>query len=204
MAQTVKKAILGAALAVVGLGLPAMAGTTENYQFRGKSASAYFYQYDECNSTSVSVWASEMVSKSAPGAPTDQTEAFVSYGTWNWCTGQYSYGYGSGTNVTFQPGNSLSGASLTGTFTLYDYPTGSSKTASVNLTWTGTGTTNRENSHYTSHWMGGISKYRYNGSYRTADVSGSVTVDGKNVTSGLTSEGYLNSSNSGSMQLYRR
>ncbi|MCP2727479.1 hypothetical protein [Limnofasciculus baicalensis] len=44
----------------------------------------------------------------------------------------------------------------------------------------------------------------YVGSYRDAQVSGSVTLDGKNLIANLTSYASLNSSNSGSIEIVRK
>jgi hypothetical protein len=204
-----KRAISGALLTVLSFSLPAMAATSENFQFKGQSASASFYQSDECSSTGVSVWAADSVSRSAPGAPTSEKAANVSYWNSNWCTGKYSYGYGYAPNVTFTANNQLSSASLKGTFKVDEYSSENpesttSKTVDVALNWTGTGEISRGMSHSRYQWMGGMSNYRSVGSYRTADVSGSVTMDGKNLIANLSGFGDLNSSSSGSVQITKR
>jgi hypothetical protein len=197
--QIMKTAIFGAALTLISLTLPAVGATTEKYQFRGQNASASFYQYDYCNSTYVSVYAFDNVSKTAPGAPTSQKEANVYYSNYNYCTGQGSYVYGSSTNATFTT-SQLNSASLSGTFTLTDY-SGNTKTADVNLSWTGSGDTYRGNSHSHNQGPGYSSNYRSVGGYREAQVSGNVTIDGTNVITNLSSYGYLSSSNSGSLSI---
>jgi hypothetical protein len=205
-----KIAAIGALLALASLSLPAMAAT-EKYQVKGQSANAGFYQVaDECTSTSVYVSAFDNLTKDAPGAPTAQKQAYLDYYSFNACTGQSTYGYGTSSDATFKPNTQLSSATLTGTFTLTEYPfgtedpQGTTKTAQVSLTWTGTGDTYRGNSH--SHYQGPgfISNSRYTGTYRDAQVSGTVLLDGKNLISGLESYGSLNSSNSGYLQITRR
>lgn len=204
------RAIVGATLTVLSLSLPAMAGTTNKYTFKGQSASASFYQQnDDCSASSVYVWAADNVSRSAPGAPSAQKEAQVYYSNSNWCTGQYSYGYGSAPDATFTSNNSLKSAALNGTFTVYEYSSDNpesevSKTVNVALAWTGTGDTFRGNSHSLYQWMGGMSRSRYNGSYRDAQVSGNVSLDGKNLISNLASYASLYSTNSGSMEIVKR
>jgi hypothetical protein len=202
------RALFGAALTVLSVTLPAMAATTDSYQFRGQNAYADFYQSDECSSSSVSVFAAENVSKSAPGAPTAQKDAHIYYSTSNWCKGTYSYGHGTAANVDFQATNQLNSASLKGTFTVSEYSPeatdGTTKTVDVALTWTGDGETFRGSSHSHYQWMGGISNYRSVGSSRNAKVSGNVTMDGKNLISNMSGFAQLSSSNSGSMQVTRR
>ncbi len=204
------KAMVGGVLTVLSLSIPAVAATTDTFQFKGQSAYASFSQYDGCNSTSVNVYAFDNVTRSAPGAPTSQKEASLYYSNYNYCNGTGSYGYGSSPKATFTSDNSLKSATLNGTFTVNDYQSGNdnssgtTKTVDVALTWTGTGDTFRGNSHSHSQGPGYTSNYRSVGAYRDAQVSGSVTLDGTNLISNLSSYGSLNSSNSGSVQISRR
>ena len=199
-----KKAMVGAVLAVLTLSLPAFANTTNKFQVKGQTADASFYQSDECNYTSVGIFASDNVSKSSSGTSTSQKGAYVHYSNYNFCTGQGSYADGFAPDVTFTSDNSLRSATLNGTVTVNDYSSGSTKTVNLALTWTGTGDTFRGNSH--SHQQGPrfTSNYRYVGAYRQAQVSGSVTLDGKNLISGLSSYASLNSTNSGSVEIVRQ
>jgi hypothetical protein len=199
-----KTAIFGAALTLVSLSLPALAATTDQYQFKGENASASFYQYDGCSSTYVNVYAFENVTKSAPGAPTSQKEAYFFYSNYNYCNGTGSYGSSSSQNVTFTSNNSLNSATLKGTFTVTDYRSGNTKTADVDLTWTGTGDTYRGNYHSHSQGPGYSSNYRSIGGYREAEVSGNVTLDGVNLIANLSSDAYLSSSNNGSLSITRK
>ncbi|AFZ24830.1 hypothetical protein Cylst_2626 [Cylindrospermum stagnale PCC 7417] len=195
------KAAIIASLTLLSLTAPAFAATTNQYKFKGESASASFSQYDGCNSTYVNVYAFDNVTKEAPGAPTSQKEAYLYYSNYNYCTGVGSYGDGSSKDATFTIGNSLQSASLSGTFTLYDYSTAVNKTAAVNLSWAGTGDTFRGNSH--SHYQGPgyQSKYRSVGAYRDASVTGTVYVDGINLIANLPSFGSLSSNSGGSLTI---
>ncbi|BAZ31851.1 hypothetical protein NIES4074_43240 [Cylindrospermum sp. NIES-4074] len=193
------KAAIIASLTVLSLTAPAFAATTEQYKFKGESASASFSQYDGCNSTYVGVYAFDNVTKDAPGAPTSQTGANLYYSSYDYCTGVGSYGYGYSENATFTSSNSLQSASLSGSFTLYDYSSAVNKTAAVDLTWTGTGDLFRGNSHSTYQGPGYRSSYRSVGAYRDASVTGTVTVDGTNLIANVPSYGSLSSSNNGSL-----
>lgn len=195
-----KTVIAGAILTVLSLSIPVVAATTTKYQFKGQNAYANFYQYDECSSTSVSVSAFTSRSKVGPGAPAAQMGADLSYDSYNYCTGTYSYGYGSSPNANFTIDNQLDSATLNGTFTVYDYASDTTKTASVALTWTGVGDTFRGSSHSRYQGPGYTSNYRSVGSSRDAQVSGSVTVDGINLIANLSGYGSLNSSNSGTLE----
>ncbi len=202
-----KRAIAGAVLSVLSLSLPAIAATTDTYRFKGENASASFSQYDGCNSNSVYVSAYTNITKDGPGAPAEQTGAYLYYSNYNYCTGTGSYGYGSSPNATFTIKNSLDSATLNGTFTVNDYSSGSqtTKTVDVALTWTGTGDTSRGN--YRSHVQGPgyTSIYRSVGASRDAQASGSVTLDGTNLIANLPNTyTTLSSSNNGYVQITRR
>lgn len=201
-----KKVILGlgTAVAALSMSLPAMAATTYRYQIRGENAYADFYKFDECSQTGVSIFAADNVTRTSPGAPTAQKEAHLYYWNYNFCTGASSSGGGSSQNFTFTSSKQLDTAKLNGTFTVNDYNTGDTKEIAVDLTWTGTGDISRGNSHSRYQGAGYSSNYRSVGSYRQADVSGSVTLNGTNLLNGLTGYGNLNSSNSGSLEIIRR
>ncbi|BAZ49409.1 hypothetical protein NIES4103_20210 [Nostoc sp. NIES-4103] len=190
-------------LAVLSLTtVPALAAA-QKYQVNGDNAYASFYQFDDCSSTYVDVSAFNNLTKSAPGAPTSQEGAYLSYSTYNYCNGTYSYGYGFSDTADVTISNSLQSASLTGTFTLYDYYLGTSQTAEVNLTWAGTGNTYRSNSVSRYQGPGYLSNYRSRSTSRDATVTGSVTINGTNVISGLSSYASISSSNSGSLNIYK-
>ncbi|AFZ15028.1 hypothetical protein Cri9333_4239 [Crinalium epipsammum PCC 9333] len=194
---------LGTALVVLSMSLPAMAATTYKYQVKGESAYANFEQSDRCNTTGVYVSAADSVTK-VSGAPTPQKQAYLYYWKQNFCTGVYSEGYGSSNDFTSTLNKQLDSANLTGTFTITDPFTGTTKNTDVNINWTGTGDISRGNTRYHYQGAGYSSKYRSIGSDRQANVSGSVTVDGTNIVAGLTGYGGLNSSTSASLEITRR
>ncbi len=113
-----------------------LAVTTQKYQFKGENAYASFYQYDGCNSTYVDIYAYNSITKDAPGAPTSQKQASLYYSNYNYCDGTGSSGYGSVTNPNFTVDKQLNSGSLNGTFTVYDYSSGTEKSVNVALTWT--------------------------------------------------------------------
>lgn len=195
--------VIGTALAVLSLTTAPALAAASKYQVNGQNAYASFYKYDDCSYTDVYVSAFDNLTKTAPGAPTSQTGAYLSYNTYDYCNGSYSYGYGFSDTANVTISNSGQSASLTGTFTLYDYYLGTSKTADVNLAWTGTGNTYRSNSH--SHYQGPgyLSNYRSKSTSRDAEVTGSITVNGTNIISGLSYYASISSSNSGSLNIYK-
>jgi hypothetical protein len=182
--------------------VPVLAATATKYQFKGNNASAYFYQSDDCSYTDVSVYGFDNVTKSGPGAPVSQTGAYLYYSSYNYCNGTQFYGSGFSENIPFTS-NKLNSATLNGTFTVYDYYSGASKTATVNLTWTGTGDTYRGKSQSRNQGPGYTSSYRYTGSSRDANVTGNVTLDGANLIANLTSSGSLGTSTSGSLEIIK-
>jgi hypothetical protein len=193
--------VIGTALTLLSLTtVPALAANYK-YQVNGENASVSFYKYDDCSYTDAYVSAFDNLIKSAPGAPTSSQGAYVSYSTYNYCNGTYSSGYGFSDTANITISNSLQSASLTGTFTLYDYYSGTSQTAYVDLSWAGTGNTYRSNS--SSHYQapGYLSNYRSKNTSRDASATGSLTINGTNVIAGLSSYAYLSSSNSGSLTI---
>ncbi|MBW4486817.1 MAG: hypothetical protein KME12_03390 [Trichocoleus desertorum ATA4-8-CV12] len=199
-----KKLIIGAGVAVLSLALPA-AAASDTYRVKGESASASFSTSDNCSYTGVSISGYNNVSRTEPGAPTAQNQAFVSYYTYNYCTDSYSSGSGFSSDVNFNSSSALQSASLTGTIPVYDYSTDSTKTLNVNLTWTGTGDLARGRSSYHYHSPGYTSNSRYTGAYRDAEVSGSINLDGTNLIANLSNDyAGLNSSTSGGVTITKR
>lgn len=196
--------VAGTIVATLSFSLPAVAATTTKYQFKGQNASASFYQYDECNSTSAYITAFTSRVKEGPGAPTAQMGADLYYYNYNYCNGTYSEGYGSSPDANFTIDNQLSSASLNGTFVVYDYWSGTTKTASVALTWTGIGSTSNDKYSYTYQTPTYMTRYRSNGTSREAQVTGSINVDGTNLINSSSSYGYLSSSRSGSFERITR
>lgn len=195
-----KTAIAGAVLTVLSVSLPVVAATTTKYQFKGQNAYAYFYQYDECNSKSVSVSAFASRTKAAPGAPTEQMGVDLSYSNYNYCTGEYSYGYASSPNAKFTIDNQLNSATLTGTFVVNESPSNTTRTAQVNLTWTGTDFSSKGRSSNVYQTPTSITRYRSTGEYREAQVAGSITLDGANLIANTSGSGSLYSSTNGSYE----
>jgi hypothetical protein len=195
--------VIATALTLLSLTtVPALAATSTKYQFKGQNASANFYQSDDCNYSSVSVNGFDNVTKSGPGAPVSQTGAYLYYSSYNFCTGAQFYGSGFSENIPFTS-NKLNSATLNGTFTVYDYYSGTSKTATVNLTWTGTGDTYRGKSQSRYQGPGYTSIYRSSGSSRDAEVTGTVTLDGANLIANLTSSGSLSTSSNGDLYIIK-
>lgn len=194
---------IATALTLVSLTtVPVLAASATKYQFKGQNASASFYQSDNCSYTDVYVSAFDNVTKSGPGAPTSQTGVYFYYSSYNYCTGTQFYGDGFSENVSFTS-SKLNSAALNATFPVYDYSSGATKTATVNLNWTGTGDTYRGKSQSRYQGPGYTSSYRSTGSSRDAQVSGSVTLDGTNLIANLTSYGSLSSSTNGSLEIIK-
>lgn len=195
-----KTAITAAVLTVLSVSLPVVAATTTRYQFKGQNASASFYQFDECSSKSVDIHAFTSRTKDGPGAPNEQMGIEFHYNKYNNCTGEYSDVYGSSPNAKFTIDNQLNSATVAGTFAVYDYASNTTKTAQVNLTWTGIGLTTKGRNSAVYQTPNSIIRYRSNGEYRDAQVSGSVILDGTNVVDNTSSSGSLYLSTSGSYE----
>lgn len=195
-----KAAIAGAVLTVLSISLPVVAATTTRYQFKGQNAYASFYQYDECNSKYISVSAFTSRTKDGPGTPTAQMGVDLYISNYNFCTGDSSSGYGSSPNANFTIDNQLNSATLTGTFPVTDYSSGTTKTVDVNLTWTGTGSSTKGRNNSFSQTPTSIWRYRSNGEYRDAQITGSITLDNSNLITNTNSYATLSSSTYGSYE----
>lgn len=158
-------------------------------RFKDLSASASFYGSDECSSTSVYITGFTNVSGSAGGPPSYSDGVYASYDMFNWCTGEYTYGYGFSDDATVTGNPSHLTVSATVPITEYSSDGTTTRTLVVNLSFD-------PNGDYTSH---GVSNYRYStpferGHYRfvgrstSADVTGTVTLDGMDLLAGTTSQ----------------
>jgi hypothetical protein len=174
-------------------------------QFRGLSASAEFSgSLDACTTAYAYISAFTQVSHSRGGPPTRGEGAYVSYSTYNHCTGTSSYASGFSEDAIVS-GNRM-GLSVSTTALLYDYYTGAYRTAVLELVFTPNGAySSRESYHSTSTTPFERINFRFNGRYASSDVSGTLTVDGVEVLSPLTLwDASISESNTGTVIIQRR
>jgi hypothetical protein len=209
MMPGLKNSMLAAALAVGFLSQDsAQAAPTQTVlRYKDLSASASFHGSDECSSTDVYISGFTNVSSSRGGPRTSTDGVYASYNTFNWCTGEYTYGFGftEDASVTGTPRH----VDVRATVPIEEYSSEGGpvlRTMTVNLSFDANG-------DYTSH---GVNNYTYStpferGHYRwvgrstSADVSGTVTLDGMDLLATTTvRDATIFTSNSGSLTIYRR
>jgi hypothetical protein len=201
--------VIGAALTVLSLtSVPALAEVNK-FQFRGNNVSAFFSKEDGCIATFIDVSAFENISKSntttKPGAPISETRAFLSYSSFDFCnfTTIFSF-FGETINPTLKINNSLQSATLNATVPVFDFTSGTTRTAVVNLAWQATSEPVRSNFSSSFQSSNILSRSRSRSTSRDAQVTGDVTLDGKKLNEGLNSFGFIGSSSSGSLEIFKR
>ncbi|MDP2316593.1 MAG: hypothetical protein Q8P41_27110 [Pseudomonadota bacterium] len=172
--------VLGLAFAT-----PTLADTT-SLTTRGDYVSASYYSYGGgCAATYVTVSAYENVDHSSgSGAPTAAATAYAYVGNYDYCTGTFSYYYGTLDNVSLSAGGAT--GSLSGSGTLYDYYSGAALAVTVSATSGSedgaySGTSNSHSStpgvtyHFRSHgsWSYGTATIVLNGTTYTQAGGGS-------------------------------
>ncbi|HEX5838051.1 MAG TPA: hypothetical protein VFY26_09470 [Anaerolineales bacterium] len=157
---------------------PAFAGGI--FKFRGEGASAIFTSVDGsgCVWTDVYLNPNEGVFQSPPGKGTLSSGVYMYITQYDVCTDTQllaAEGSASLADSDFQVFGNLSSATLDAVVTLYDYVSGTYFDVFVDLTWTGTGSINRQSSN--SHFSSPGCKFhsRFNGSFRPAVATGTVS-----------------------------
>jgi hypothetical protein len=187
MRRTAKLVIglMFSALLTPSLSTPARAGDTFN--IRGPSALADFFSTDPsgCVFTDVFVFANDRRLHDPPGPPTTSSEASVGIFQADFCTGTErisAFGSGQLADPAFQITPKLTSATLNTTIEVFDSVSGSTFNVDVALTWTGTGGLIRQSQRLHFRSPGFIQHFRFNGTFRDAEASGSVSLGGTNLT----------------------
>jgi hypothetical protein len=164
--------------------LPNTGRAADTFNVRGPSAFAEFSRTEGCITTVVFVFGTEVKFHDPPGPPTPVSFAEVGLLQFDDCTGatlQAAFGDATLTDEAFQVNRELSSATLNATVQVTDEITGSTSTVEVDLTWTGTGELVRETERFHSHAPGVNFQSRFNGRFRDAEASGSVSLGGVNL-----------------------
>jgi hypothetical protein len=153
-------------------------------RFRGKGAQAFFSSGSECVSTNVQIQASLGSFKEGSGAPSRDPAAVVFIDRYDSCTDTYlsSIAAFSTDGVALQVDNRLTAASLQVTITGVDFVTGADVVVQVDLDWTGTGTLFTTSQKTREKIPGGMLIWHFMGKQRGATASGTVSLDGVNLT----------------------
>ncbi|HLA05801.1 MAG TPA: hypothetical protein VJ022_00030 [Anaerolineales bacterium] len=181
MKTTIKMlTILALALAVFGQHTTAGAGGGGEGKFKGQSADAFFSSIDPsgCIYTGVGVFAGEQVYQNPPGPGSASSWTSLYISQYDYCTDTQllaADGFASLAPPDFQVSEKLDSAALSATVNVYDYVSDSSFNVLVDLTWRGIGPLSRQKNRSHFHSPGCIINSRFNGTFRPAEASGSVS-----------------------------
>jgi hypothetical protein len=183
--KTTIKILIILALALATFGQHSSASAGSNYKFRGDTADAYFSSFDGCVYTDVYVFASDGISQSPPGRGGTSSGTSVSIYKFDSCSETQllaADGFVSLAASAFQVSSKLGSAKLSATVPVYDYVSGLNLNVSVNLTWTGSGSISRQSYRSQYNSPGCKTHSSFSGTWRSAEVSGSVSDGTTNYT----------------------
>ena len=180
-------AVVSLAFVLMALAVPARAAPAEtlHFRFQGQTAEAFFSSIEGCVATDVFVFAVDGSIKTGPGRPTVESTASIFISQFDVCTGTEllaADGFAVLAPGEFQIDQQLTAATLTATIEVFDFVSGTSFPVDVNVSWTGFGDTfsQKQRSHFTA--PGFKANSRFDGTFRQATASGTVTDGTTNFT----------------------
>jgi hypothetical protein len=181
------KTSIGTFIAVAGMALvlmdPAPARAAEVMHSTGKSAYANFFDFGQCVYSQVAVSGRENATVTPPGGPAMSAVATVSISSFDFCIGSYLSGFASAPAQTFQIDDALNSAQLDATVPFCDFVSGSCFDVAIDMTWTATGTANRNINTVRSFFGFGSSILTHSLDLgRAATATGSVSDGTQNFT----------------------
>jgi hypothetical protein len=165
----------------------------DHVRFHGRGAQAFFDSGSECVFTSVQIQASLGSFKEGSGAPSRDPAAEVFIDRYDYCTETFlSSIHGLSTDgVALQVDNPLTAASLQVTIPGVDFVTGADVVVQVDLDWTSTGTLLKTSGKTREVILGGMLITHFIGTRRGATASGTVSLDGVNLTPDPTGSAFI-------------
>jgi hypothetical protein len=194
--MNVARVLLAVGLVSAAASGRAQAGPPEKTtsRFRGLEGYALFSQSDGCTYDYITVYAIEEMTQSGPGGPAPTAYTAVFLNSWDWCTGQNSGGYGWDTGAVIR-GSAVQSLVTEATIPMTvcssappDWQqTCASQTLLVDLAWAANGenaSQGQSTQHTSSPYMTVHS--RSVGSMTTADVAGTLLLDGTDLLATMT------------------
>jgi hypothetical protein len=179
---------LAAVVSALVVAFPAYAAPADtiHFSFRGPSADAFFTSIDPsgCIQTDVTVFAVDGRFKQ-DGAPQVESSAFVGISRFDVCTGTLlldAFGSATLAPTEFVVDRELTSAALETTVTVTDFVSGTSFPVEMAVSWTGTGATFRQKTHSQIKTPGFMQTSRFDGTFREAAASGTVSDGTTNFT----------------------
>ena len=184
-------------------GQPTGVAAAEVSHFTGRSVDANFSSIDPsgCISTSVNLFAGDLLSDTPPG----QASPGIVVGIFQYdrCTNAQlleASTIAPLSTTDFQIAGNLDSATLHTTLSVFDEVSGTFVDVTVNLTWMGTSSVNRQNDHFNYRFEDCLSVLHTNSAFRYAEVSGTVTVGATNFTPEPSIEGHIARTTLGSVR----
>jgi hypothetical protein len=152
------------------------------FQIRDRAANASFLSIDPsgCVETFVFVFGAQETVKDGPGAPSTGPLAVVQLSELNFCTNEIAEFFGITNDATFEVNTKLDEAHLRATVPGF-VANGVEAPAVVDLTWTGAGELFSESNRYRLKAPGAMLTQWFKGTFRPAQVSGTVMVGDENI-----------------------
>ena len=182
-----------------------LATTKDKFQFRELGADAIFERIEGCILTDVFLAGAEQAVKTGPGKPGTGPFVFVAVAVINICTDRFLRDIsGIADQATFSADRvKLNEARLQATVEAFDAVSEEEVQVTVDLAWTGFGAPfiQVSNNHIR---QGGIRIHeRFKGTFRDANATGTVSVDGETVASGAAEFGEVFKVKRGDLELER-
>jgi hypothetical protein len=151
------------------------------FQVRDRAAQASFSSFDGCVETFVFVFGALETVKEGPGKPSTGPLAVVQLIEFNLCTDEIRELFGIVNDATFEVNKKLTEARLQATIPGFGVVNGEEVPAVVDLTWTGAGELASESNRFRLKLPGAMVHEWFKGTFRPAQVSGTVMVGDENV-----------------------
>ena len=153
------------------------------FQIKDRAANASFSSLDPsgCVETFVFVFGSNETVKEGPGRPATGPLAVVRLSQYDFCNNTVGEFFGFAEDATFEVSRKLDQARLEATVPGFIDETGADAPAVVDLTWKGAGELFSETARSRVKFPGSMLTQWFKGTFRPAQVSGSVTIGKQNV-----------------------
>jgi hypothetical protein len=161
----------------------ALAASHFRFQIKDRAANASFSSVDPsgCVETFVFVFGSNETVKAGPGKPATGPLAVVRLSQYDFCNNTLGEFFGFAEDATFEVSRKLDQAHLKATVPGFVDETGVETPAVVDLTWTGAGELFSETDRLRVKFPGSMLTQWFKGTFRPAQVSGTVTVGKQNL-----------------------
>ena len=202
--DTVPPSAPRAETATTALRASARAASRFRLQIKDRAANATFSSVDPsgCVETFVFVFGSNETVKEGPGKPSTGPLAFVQLSQFDFCNNTVGEFFGFADDAVFEVSQKLDQAHLKATGPGFLDETGVEAPAVVDLTWTGAGDLFSQTDRSRVKFPGSMLTQWFKGTFRPAQVSGTVTLGKQNLATDLV-DALIIRATQGSLELVR-